>query len=107
MSTESETAELQKEKALLINMLQSIEKEDGYLRKRLGILEEKLAIQELKMKIKARRAVVEQLKSKVGDLERRLEESRNKLEAPSPPNPEVAQKVEEPKGEESVKVMVS
>lgn len=107
MSTESETGELQKEKALLINILQSIDKEEGYLRKRLGILEEKVVIQELKIKIKTRRAVLEQLKSKVRDLQGKLEESQKKLETPSASNAEVAHKVEESVGKKPVEVRAS
>lgn len=107
MSLSKEVEELQKERSLLTNILQSIEKEEEYLRKRLGVLGENLAIQELKMKIKARRAIVEQLKSKVSDLEKRLTESQKQLDVPPSPQPQVSEKAEKPENEKPVRVIVS
>lgn len=78
MSLTTEPEELVNEKAKLIQILQSLDEEQKYLRKRFRIVEEKLAIQELEEKIKAKRAVVEQLKSKIRELEEKLKEPQKK-----------------------------
>lgn len=107
MSLSGEVQELEKEKALLTNMLQSVDKEEEYLKRRLGLLEEKLAVQELKIKIKSRRAVVDQLKSSVSDLEKKLEESKKRLEAPPSSRLEDAKEAEESEDERPTQMMVA